>query len=487
MRRGTRDVELVEEPPGADAGGDPGTARPRAGRARRWWAVAGAVAVGLGGLGIAQAVVDARERDRLERALDVAGAVAPLPDALAVRWSPDPHLAPVPGWRDPRTVVAVRTTTDGAQDAVAVDTPSGDVRWSVPLLPAPGERGGATEPAGTRCLATGEHRVVCLAAGAYLVVEGTSSFTTTPTTARLLVLDATTGEVLAEHAARHGDALAHAATRAGDLVVLLGTDPAGTSHVWAVDAEDGRERWATPLPPAEVDVLSGGAGSVGPADVRTLADGTAAVVREDGSVVLLDPEDGRRLRAPLPGTAQAHVVPLPDGRVEVVVPGREHGTVLRAGGDVRVTGSLVAVRVDDGSVPGLLLARDGGHVRAVDARTGEVRWEVAVPLVDAASLLDGRVHLTTPVLLATVDARTGALLWERPREGASFFGVVTDGTLLYEPRRVAGAARRRELVGLDPADGAVRRTVALPSDVTSVQPWAGAVVALGADGPLVLG
>ncbi|QGQ18153.1 PQQ-binding-like beta-propeller repeat protein [Cellulomonas sp. JZ18] len=481
--RGTHDLELLEEGPDDAPGADPpGRRRPRP------WTLVAAAALLLLALVVAEQVVDARERARLDRVLDVAGAVAPLPDALTVRWSPDRWLAPAAGRQDPRALVAVRTTEDGAQDAVAFDAVHGDVRWRVPLVPAPGERGGTTVPVGSVCATAGADRVVCLGSDAYLVSEGTSSFTTTTTTARVLVVETGTGAVVAEHDARLGDVPAHAMTLAGDTVVLHGTDAARASHVWAVDVAGGAVLWSTALPDVDVDVLSGGVGAPGLADVATLPDGTVAVLLRDGSVLLLDPADGRPLRDPVRGTAPADATVLPDGRVEVAVPDGEHADVLRADRDVRVAGRLLRVTVDDGSVPGVLLAQGGGRVRAVDDRTGEVRWEAPTPLVTTAALLGGRVHLSSGDRLLTLDGRTGAPLWEHERPaGVVPTGVLTDGTLLYEPQTVAGDVGRRVLVGLDPADGRQRRTVTLPPDVVSVQPWARLLVAGTGDRLLVLG
>lgn len=491
--RETHDVELVEDDAAGarpDATSDatpdaaPSPAARRRARRRRWAAGTAAVLV-AGGMLAAQRVVDDRERDRLDRVREVAGAVVPPPAELEVLWASPDVLPRTAGRHDPWTSAGLRPREDGATEVVAVDAATGADRWVLPLVPA---RDGQGVGLGNGCVAAGDDRIACLGSDVGLTPAPTTGRLTLDggTTSRVVVVDVPTGEVAADLDGTSADGvLAHAFAVAGGRAVLVGADASGTPHVWALDLATGRQVWATTLPAPDEDVLT----ALVAVDVPyALADGTVAVVARDGSATVLDPADGTVLRGPVRGTAPVVAVERLDGRTDLAVPRGEDADVLRAAGEVRVPGRLLPVLVDDGSLPGVLLSTGAGRVHAVDDRTGDVRWTAEVTLADAAAVLDGRVHVTGPSELVTLDGGDGARLWERERGSRTWSpGVLTDGTLLYEPRTAEGTAGRPELVGLDPADGTEERVVALSADVTSVQPWAGRPVLLGVDGLRVLG
>ncbi|QCB92396.1 PQQ-binding-like beta-propeller repeat protein [Cellulomonas shaoxiangyii] len=483
--RPTQEVDLVEDEPARAAAGEDGDGRP-AGR-RRWWVVGGAGAVVLvGALVAAQAVVDDRERARLDDVREVPGAVAPPAGALEVLWTA-PDVPPyADGWHDPRTFAGLRTTSDGATEVAAVDALTGADRWVLPLVPAPEADDAQAFRVGSRCAAADDDRLVCLGSDAVLTRPGDEPRATTGagTTSRVVVVDVRTGEVAADHAARSAEGVhAHAFALAGERVVLVGTAADGTSHAWSLDLASGLQAGGEALPAADDRLLPAAAADI----PYALGDGTVGVAAQDGSALVLDPADARVVRGPLRGTSPAVVTHHIDGRTDLAVPRGEDADVVRAAGDLRVPGRLLNVMVDDGSVPGVLFTEGAGRVHAVDARTGEVRWEAAVALPNAVGVLDGRVHVPSPATLVTLDGRTGARLWERERWSTVWgAGVLTDGTLLYEPRASTREAGRPELVGLDPADGAERGVVSLPPDVWSVIPWGGRLVELEAAGVTVL-
>ncbi|MFC8190160.1 PQQ-binding-like beta-propeller repeat protein [Cellulomonas sp. NPDC057328] len=472
---GTSDADAPDDAPG------------RTSSRRRWAATALGVVVLAGGLWTAQAVVDARERARLEHVREIPGAVVPPPAELRVLWSAAVPPPGADGRHDPRTFAGLRTHPDGATDVAAVDAATGAEHWVLPLVPPPAERGAEVFRVGSRCAAADGDRLVCLGSDVTLPRPdgGVGADVGVATVSRVVVVDAGSGDVEADLSARSaGGVHAHAFALTDDRVVLVGLDADGTSRAWALDLASGRQVWDVALPAVqETSTLLVGADTP-----WTLPDGTVAVADRDGAVVLLDPADGHVLRGPLRGTSAVVVTPRLDGRAELAVPRGEDVDVLRADGDVRVPGRLLEVTADDGSLPDLLLSHGGGRVHAVDAGTGEVRWTTEALLPNGVAVLDGRVHVATAGELATLDGGTGARLWARDRASRVWSnGPVTDGTLLYEPRLAGGGADRPGLVAVDPADGTERADVLLPRDVWSAAPWAGRLVALTTDGVRVLG
>ena len=173
------------------------------------------------------------------------------------------------------------------------------------------------------------------------------------------------------------------------------------------------------------------------------------------------------------------VAVLPDGRFAVgesggaSSPGQEYGTVSSS--DARdgfpIPGPVLQPGVDDGSAADLLLttARNGAGVVALDAGTGNRRWESPTTLKGGTILLDGRLigiarspTAVTGIELTALDTRTGRLLWtvRLPAAGQPE-QVLTDGRLLVVPMYApeAGAV----LVAFDPADGRSRWRVQVPA------------------------
>ncbi len=526
MARGreARDVELTEEgdrSPGRRTGatgttdgttlgaGDTSPRRASALRRRRRWTVA--VAAGLvvavaGGLVVAQRVADRRDAERLARLATVPGVVAPVEAPLEVLWSSTGRGLPdvVDGWYDPAALVGLRVTDDAAVTLVAEAGGTGEVAWTVPLVPAPRPLGGSPHPSGIACAAlpaAGTDRVVCVASDAYTVSEGTSSYATEPTTSRLLVVDGATGEVLAEHAADPADGPpAHDLAVADGRAVLLADDAGGAGVLQAVDPVTGTEAWRTPLPPDDPTGLSGQVAGPGGTLAR-LRDGTLVVVRGSGDAVLVDPADGTVLREVPRGSTPALSPQLrtawgpsfglgATGPADLVRTDGASTTVVLGTGDVTFPGGHVPVLVDDGSAGDLVLARDGAGVRALDPATGDARWQVDAGVARSAHVLEGRVHLESAAAVVTVDAHTGAELWRRERSGSTpATAPLVDGRVLWETERTTapGGGLGAELVGLDPADGTERIRVPLPTGLTEVSPYGGRLVGIGADGITVVG
>lgn len=504
-RRATQDVELTEEDPGpaasrgapaADDAPTGGGSAPRRPSRRLLLGAAAAVVVVAAGLVVAQRAADDRAREDLARLGEVPGVLAPLEAPLRVVWTSDDLMVPMlaEGWHDTAAVVGVGRADDASTALVARSGSTGDVVWRVPLVDAPGDLGGGAYAVGSVCAAlprAGTDDVVCVAADAFAVTEGTSVYTTMPTTSRLLLVDGGTGAVLAEHADPDGEAPARDLTVSGGHAVLLGADAQGRSTLRAVDPTTGDEAWRTALPADDPSVLSGNVHTAAQDDVTCLRDGTVVVLRRSGDVLLVDPATGAVQReVPHADTPALSTTLRPTGAGPGVL-SRTDGattTVVLATGDVTFPGYHVPVVVDDDSAGDVVLARDGTRVRALDPGTGDARWSADAGVVRSAHVLDGRVHLESAAAVVTVDARTGAELWRYERPGSTPSDApLVDGRLLWEQVPAVGQRHTVELLGLDPADGTERARVPLPPGVTQVQPYAGLLAAFDADGTTVLG
>lgn len=432
------DVELVDDRP--DDGGTPPTVpaeTPRAPR-RRWPLVLGAallvvlVVVGVTG----QVVLDRRDRARLAAVAAHPGGVAPLDGPPAVRWSlEDADLYAVAQLRTPDgLLLGVRRAESGAVEVAGADPATGDVVWRVEVLdaaaaPRPEE---ADENLVGRvpgwCTTYGpqEHLAVCLVGD------------TDEPGGRLVVVDTRERTVVDDLAASlpAGERPVWA-TVAGELVVVTTASPDGTS-VRALTV-DGTQRWSTTVPEPGPDRATTQALALGDL-VALVTETELTLLDQDGATVRTVDLDGRYVYG---GDTELYVVARSqDG-------GGTGTTIVRPDGAVEIPGDLVHLTMDDGSVPGLVLASDDGDELTawVD---GVERWSVETRDGWEALLLDGRIYLDAGTDLRALDARTGRELWV---SDATATLPVTDGRLLLAAARVAGRGEQAQVVALDPTDG----------------------------------
>jgi outer membrane protein assembly factor BamB len=262
--------------------------------------------------------------------------------------------------------------------------------------------------------------------------------------------------------------------------------------VAAFDASDGRRVWSTPM---------GGALTGAPA----LVDGRLYVGGADGTVRALDPAGGTefwryRANASFGGTPS-----VTDDTVYVVGSDSRLHAIDRATGAGRwnferppargleIVGQAGVVPVGEDVCAGFA----DGSLACVDAATGDTRW-VADLSAGARRLADVD---TTPVLVAdrlvaasfaggvsAVSTETGETLWTAPERGVTAL-VAGDGAIV-------AATSESRLVWIDPADGAVLRSLDIDQgglsglvgvgDVLVASAGWGGVYFVSADAPWVL-
>ncbi len=446
----------------ADEADDPRVPRRLGALARRWWPLALLVVVAVV---VTQLVLDARERSRLAALASVPGVLAPLDGPLEVLW----RLDPTGPWqlygtdRGDGVLVSPTLEPDGTRAVEAVDAGTGDVEWHTPIAAAgdaddDGEHGWWDLPS---CALTTDDTplAVCLVTDNEVIGSQSTGYQVTPISARLVTLDATSGELLADR-----DAPAPASFSLVDgAVVLAAYDTEGHVVVTASDPRSGAQRWTFRSP-------AGDPGVIGLEMAPTLEpDGDRVVVSMFPSGTWLLGPDGRVVLA-LQAEGDAGSLSVARGG-EVVQRDGTTVTLLREDGTPRGTlpGDLLWLTADDGSLPGTVLlgASDGftPRVTVVDAATAEVRWEGRGP-VSGAALLDGVLYGFAGQQLCAVDGRTGEMLWETDVPAA-----VGSGTTLTDGRRVYATeddGTGPDLVGYDLADGQESWRSPLPAGIDSV-------------------
>lgn len=453
------------------------------------------LAVGVAG----QAVVTARERDRLAALAGVPGVLDLLDGPPEVLWtSPDGAPFFATARTAPDLLVSVTTSQGGAVDVRAHDARTGVAAWDVELLgtaevlPAPG---GSLQPSSESwCL---EHpadgTVVCLVGNGSSTYHDGEREVVPPTVSRLLVLDPQDGTVLADLSEVVGEPLADRSLAfVGDLVVVCGLR-GDEVHTQAV-TRAGTVAWSSTVTsgtsehgPRGYVVTVGDLVALWTAGDLRLLDATGATVQrvelgaEDFVLGTAGPAgDALVLRTGPDRVAHA---------VRRLVPSvlTDSTTVLRGATEVTVPGTYAMPQVDDGSVPGLLLTTDAGGLRAWDAR-GEPLWTAPVAAARRGSVVvaEGRVHVASTSTAVTLDARTGRELWQSTTPTGSD-RQLTDGRHLL-------VVDGRELVALDPADGSEAWRTPMPDGVDDVTSVHGLLVGYastfeGASGPatVVLG
>lgn len=499
-RRGPlHDVELVEDDDaGADAPADPGGTRPATSgapdaagerdtrRRRRAMALGAAVLAVLVAAGVVgQAVVDGRQRARVAAVAAQPMGVGLLTGPPSVRWRTTSEARNVLG--DLRTpqgdLVGVVHGGEGPVAVVARDDATGEELWRSELIDGSTRR---ALPAGAESFSWSgscaehpddAHLTVCLVHdGADLLVDGEWE-ALAPSTVRVVTLDVRDGAVVDELTDDLGiSTLPNSFEVVGRLVVATAvTDDA--MEVRAVTAE-GEPAWDTTVP--------AGGGGEGRMRAFVTALGDLAAIITPTELRLVDAAGRTERSYPLDeqwvganGDRSAlYVEPFPTederDRDGTPVPDERDTLVVRADGDVAVTGRATYVTLDDGSVPGLVLTDADGRLTAWDG-DGARLWSSDVTTDLSSVVLDGRVHVRGAGEVVTLDARTGDELW---RSDAATTLPVTDGRHLLAVAAAPSRGVSRELVALDPADGSELWRSPLPDTTEEVVGHLGLLVAI---------
>jgi outer membrane protein assembly factor BamB len=393
---------------------------------------------------------------RLRALADVPGVIAPLSGPVEELWQSDgwpmASLSEVDG-----RLVTVLSLPAGGSAAVAMDPLTGEVAWRTPL-PADSPDGGPMQ-----CVVPGSPWrdvadadpdaapvLVCVVADEMALAdeERTLDGFMYPVRARLVVVDALTGELLADDPVEPPVSLT---ANGADLVVATVTAD-GHARITSRDPRSGEVLWTfEPAEPVPVDrfglrrvwvhtqhdlVVAEG----GPVWVLT---GSGELVREVAGEA--DPFGGftqlvagGRVLARSPTDADSVTTELVD-----VDTGRSRS----------VAGFVGTPQPDDGSLPDLLLVGPGtgGGLSAHDVATGARLWTVEGHDSSMPVVLDGRVLAVDGTSVEALDGRTGAVVWSTPvpRLLASS-AIVTDGEVALV---TTGVGPDGALVALDLDDG----------------------------------
>lgn len=279
--------------------------------------------------------------------------------------------------------------------------------------------------------------------------------------ARLVVLDAQTGETVRDRSLEYGFGTVE--TLGSDIVVTTVLSD-GRVQVTRENPLTGRVRWTArseqPLPGAGF-----GRGPQAP-ETRTehgviVVSGLIAMaLSEDGEVLGEWPAEG--------GQRQVELTVLADGRFVVGTPDVQgiahYGTVSASddGDGFPIDGPLLRLAVDDGSASDLLLtiSASGAEVVALDARTGNARWSTEATPEDGDLLLDDRLITTFGDDLVAVDTRTGKRLWTAPDDLRARRPLLTDGHVVLVT--TGNDDQEPILTAVDITDGRVLWTAAGP-------------------------
>ncbi|WP_426594307.1 PQQ-binding-like beta-propeller repeat protein [Cellulomonas sp. McL0617] len=446
-----REVELVDEvdvpvPPAPDGRAAPDTPGPWP-RRHAFWLVPTALLVVAGLVGT-QAVLDARERSRIEALAKVPGVVAPAGPDIGVIWRAPAELGPVLqyGAEVDGLLVGGVSGTDGVR-VLALDPDTGASRWStaVTLPTAHPQPDGRLPTSAVICtqIPHGDRPLAgCLSQQFGENIVGLPDQT-------IWVLDPTDGDVLSTRTVTGTSGV----TFTRDAVVVASrVDAAGAParadassvrwNVAATDALDGTSLWSYTTP--AVDVLGredgpAGADASGGASMTTSGDDHVVLSVDTGAWILDD--GGRLVRAvPLgPGSwiqgarAGAYVLSA------YTASGTYSGELILADGTSAPIDQTAAwLAVDDGSAPDVVLTAGDGPTGVYglsgrDVATGKTLWHDD-DTVNTALLLHGVVYIATLDGISAVDARTGRVRWIAKLDH-QFREMSTDGRYLLVPGR----------------------------------------------------
>lgn len=313
----------------------------------------------------------------------------------------------------------------------ALDSSTGQVRWSVPEDPDHSCSAATVTASGTA--ADGPDGVLCVS----------------PADGTMQVRDVATGDVVATATSDWREW--HAALVDGALVVV-GVDQEGHAVARSTDPATGDVHWTyrgeTTIPP-------GGDGfgmDVGPGMVGLAAGAWS---------VNLDPATGELLADN--AAVQERRVELPGGLTATQLGATDHDPeslrvrVLASDGTELLTmpGMLEQPLVDDGSVPGLVFVvnLETSAIDAIDVTTGTTLWSQGGFRPDA--LVDGYLVATsnTGGKLRVVDAATGEQVWTAQLHLPNYgLAPLTDGVNVLTLEDAAGEPN---LVARDLATGSV--------------------------------
>ncbi|MGV8977922.1 MAG: PQQ-binding-like beta-propeller repeat protein [Cellulomonas sp.] len=479
LRGGLRDVVRHDDdgtPPQAPVGGSRGTA---AARLRRWWPVAlGVVAV----LAVTQATLATRGRSHLSRIQVLPGVARTTDASVTEKWRRD-----VPGSIElalSATVVDGRwvgaaVAADGTQTIQATDPDTGVTAWSTVLAgPEPAEAG--TQLPKPTCeldrptgAVSGFPTLVCLVLAGYQTPGGvTAPARPEPSSARIVVVDRSTGAITAERAAAPSSVLAVD----GDVAYIAEVTPDGFGLVTATDPRTGQARWTftTPQPLqsttgrqplARLSALDGHVlvgSEQGPAWLLSSTGSVESKVTDVAGATLIAPRVGVVALQTWSGSSSPRL------RVLTSNPDSTTGSGVGPNDGPTIEGDVVTPTVDDGSAPGLIFT-GGSHLTAWDAATGEERWSASgSSAVGNIVLLGGRLYQPTPIGLRALDATSGAFRWQKriliPAGASHLPTVVSDGRAVF----MLEAAAIRRLVAFDPMDGSRMWASVVPEDTTDL-------------------
>ena len=397
-------------------------------RRRRRWArglVAGAAVV-VGGLVVAQSVIDARERAAFEELQAVPGVLSPIGDELTVAFEvASPWWLDFPG--DRSTLLTVVWSDDGPR-LRSTDAATGTLRWDVPLAPdAPrGDGRGAQVHCGSG-LAGDRAVVACLDTdGRYEWDEADDLVVLPATYARVVVHAQDDGaRLVAWDLEEPVDGIAvHE-----DQVFVLARDGEDV-RLSAHDVATGEENWQRTFLGAAREPSDGDPGNA------WLSQGGGAVVvsglRGDDRVVTYS---GQVLPARTVSWGGA------DGPALFVSRGGASVEVLLDGvlGE-EIEREPVPTSVDDGSLGQVVFTTSRG-LSAWHAVTGERLWswgtensaDVGLAAFDGALVLRGDVYAWGMSRVVAFDGEDGRELWSRAAspDDRMIRSVETDGRRLY--------------------------------------------------------
>jgi outer membrane protein assembly factor BamB len=213
----------------------------------------------------------------------------------------------------------------------------------------------------------------------------------------------------------------------GGLVLVADTPShagsAPTSHLHALHADTGRERWKATL----------GDGEQGFHTQRPLViGGLVLTVNTSGALLAVDAGSGRRVWRERRGPYLPLIVGTSGSRVFAVMGGSLVALEAR-GGEERWQTPLPAAERERWAVlaGGTIYAVAAGQVVAVDPGSGTERWRIPVgQAVGPPRRVGQRVYIATEGQLVALDAASGSLAWTSGRRAVANGPIAAGGRVL---------------------------------------------------------
>ncbi|WP_407342216.1 PQQ-binding-like beta-propeller repeat protein [Pengzhenrongella phosphoraccumulans] len=428
---------------------------------RRWWPVAAVLVIVLLTTSV---VADGRERHRIAALADVPGVLAPLGASVTQKWYADEGQYQVVG-STADLVIAELDRADGRGAVVGLAMTSGDIAWEAALWPDGAANFGAQCAAPSSRPAT---VVVCVVVDEIEeVMVGTVVGASFPSKARLLVLDASDGTVLADGPTDPSSTPFFAES---DLVIgQVRSD--GRFQVSRQSTWDAPPRWTFTTPePLGVDEFGHRAAWATAAGDLVQVESWSMSTSGGARLSWVLAGDGSVLRSPRVSDAAGYgdgYGTLRRGRL-LTEPGGASGSGyttlfdLATNSQFRVDAHPFDAVPDDGSLDDLLLAQSpSGHdLIAISIASGRPLWTVPSPSTSGAMVIEGRIIRVETDRLVSIDGRTGETLWSMPLDEASVAAARYQpmATSLFTDGRVvlfAGAdpSRSLEVTAYGLADG----------------------------------